>query len=185
MDTVVAKILIGGDENGYMYPHSSLRPDVCPVCKNRIKDVPNLGYKVKRKSSDVIVTHDHYTIVSERFKDFCVENNYDNLVFTKLIKSEGYYFFEVNSIFPLDYVRINTRFINYRECCGSYDEIIGVEPAFKKEDFLLISDDFIYRTEHRFASYAFKHYNIIVGLRTMRKLKEAKLRGLYYDNVYL
>lgn len=184
MDTVVAKILIGGDEKGYMYPHSTLRPDVCPVCKNRIKDVPNLEYKVKRKSSDVIVTYDHYTIVSDRFKDFCEQNKYENLVFTKLINSEGY-FFEVNNIFPLDYVRRNTRFINYRECCGSYDEIIGASPAFKKEDFLLYTDDFIYRTEFRFASYAFKGYNIIVGLETMKKLKEAKLRGLYYDNVFL
>ena len=59
MDTVVAKILIGGDENGYMYPHSSLRPDVCPVCKNRIKDVPNLGYKVKRKSRGLIVLNNN------------------------------------------------------------------------------------------------------------------------------
>lgn len=185
MDTVVAKILIGVDEKGYMYPDTTHRPDVCPVCRNRVKDVPNLDYRVKRKTCDFLVTYDHYFIVSRQFKDFCELNKYQNLEFTQLTYSKDFFIITVNNIFPLDYVRRKTKFINLRECCGNYDEIIGASPAFKREDYSLMSDDFIFRTEYRFASYAFKNYNIIIGMQTMQKLEKAKLKGLYYDNVFL
>lgn len=185
METIVAKSLIGVDEKGYMYQHSTQRPDVCPVCKNRIKDVPNLDYKVKRKTCDFLVTYDHYFIVSKEFKDFCELNEYENLEFTQLNYSKDFFVITIKSIFPLDYDRRKTKFINYRECCGSYDEIIGANPAFNKEDYPLTSNDFIFRSEYRFASYAFKNYDIIIGLETMQKLKKAQMKGLYYDNVFL
>ena len=38
METVVAKIIFGVGEDGFVYG-SKDRPDVCPVCGNRIKDV--------------------------------------------------------------------------------------------------------------------------------------------------
>lgn len=184
METVIAKSLIGVDEKGYMYQHSTQRPDVCPICKNRIKDVPNLDYKVKRKTCDFLVTYDHYFIVSKKFKDFCELNKYENLKFVQLNCSK-YFFIFIKNIFRLDYDRRKTRFINYRECCGSYDEIIGANPAFNKEDYPLTSDDFIFRSEYRFASYAFKNYDIIIGLETMQKLKKAQMKGLYYDDIFL
>ncbi len=184
MNTVIAKILGGVDEMGYMYSHMTDRQDICPICKNRITDIPNLEYKVKKKSSDFLATYDHYFIVSQKFKDFCELNKYENLEFTQLAYSKDFFSIRINNIFPLDYVRRKTKFINYRECCGSYDEIIGATPAFNKEDCSLISNDFIFRTEYRFGSYAFKHYNIIIGLETIKKLKESNLKGLLYDNVY-
>lgn len=184
MDTVVAKILNGSDENGYMYKHITIRPDVCPICKNRIEDVPNLSYKVKKKHLDFIVTYDHYTIVSQKFKDFCDVNKYQGLEFIPLLKSEGFYCFKANNVFELDYERRKTKFIKYNDCCGSFDETIGATPAHLKNGNSIISNDFIYRSEYRFASYAGKDYLTIIGLNTMKRMKQAKFKGLYYDNVF-
>lgn len=182
MDTVVAKILVGGDENGYMYPNSTIRPDVCPVYKNRIRDVPNLSYKVRKKTADFLATYDHYTIVSERFKNFCEQNKYEGLEFIALPKSQNFYYFTAYSIYKLDPQRF-LKFLNYRDCCGSYDEIISPRLCTKK-DFYTRKDDFIYRTEFRFGSYSFKNYRFVVGLETMSRLKQAKMKGLYYEDVF-
>lgn len=154
METVIAVKLSGIDENGYMYPHATVRPDVCSICKNRIKDVPNLAYKVKKKHANLLATYDDYLIVSQKMKDFCELNQYEDVEFIALPESSGFYYFTVHKVYELDYEKQKTKFINYRNCCGNYDEIIG-SSFFTKKGFSMETDDFIRRTEFRFASYAF------------------------------
>ena len=43
---MVAKIIVGTDEKGFVYPKVQERTDICPICKNRIADVANLDYTV-------------------------------------------------------------------------------------------------------------------------------------------
>lgn len=87
-------------------------------------------------------------------------------------------------VFDLDYERRKTKFIKHNDCCGSFDETIGATPAYLKNGISIISNDFIYRSEYRFASYADKGYLTIIGLDTMGKMKQAKMKSLYYDNVF-
>ena len=51
---MVAKIIVGTDEKGFVYPKVQERTDICPICKNRIADVANLDYKVKRWNNYVL-----------------------------------------------------------------------------------------------------------------------------------
>ena len=119
---MVAKIIVGTDEKGFVYPKVQERTDICPICKNRIADVANLDYK-------------------------------------------------------------ESLFLNYRDCCGSYDEIVRT-PRYCKQDFYMDTDDFICRSEYRFASFSNKSYLTVVGLETADKLKKAGFKNIYFTNVY-
>lgn len=179
---IVAKYLYGIDIDGYMYEDIKNRPDCCPICHNTLRKIPNLEKKFYVKNLDIGWTYDHYCVVSERFKDFCEKEGYPNLLFIPL-KSKGMYYFEAQDIYKLDYKRYGTRFIDKRDCCGSYDEVIG-PPVSTQIGFDTGSDDFIMRSEYMFASYYYKSYSIIVGPKTALKMKEYGLKRIYFDNIY-
>lgn len=184
MDTVVAYNLIGGDEYGYMYDSIDIRPDICSICKNRIKDVPDPYYKVKKKGT-YVTTYDHYDIVSEQFRKFCIENNYQNLRFTELVRSKGYYVLEVGEVVYLDEVRGHIEFVNHRDCCGSYDEIICPPLYVSKDRNPPLPKDFIARSYYRYGSFNRKSPVLLVGVETKRKMKEYPLKGLYFRKLFL
>ena len=182
MDTLVAHFLIGGDEHGFMHDSTDDRPDICPICKNRIKDVPNPNYKLKSRRN-MVTTYDHYTIVSEQFREFCLSNGYANIHFTELIKCKGYYIIDVEKVCYLDEKRGHTQFIRHRNCCGSYDEVISPSMYLSKENNFL-SNDFICRSYYSYGSFYYKLYKIIIGLETKQKMIKANLKGIYYGNIF-
>lgn len=178
METVVAKIIYGVDEDGFVYG-SKDRPDACPVCGNKIKDVYDLDYRLKRKST-LMVTYDGYTIVSQPFKDFCDANGYPGLSFTELTHYPGYYFFFAEKAFELDPNRI--KFNGHHDCCGSAD-CISTPFKTKKEGFQIESNDFICRSDVRFGDKGKKFFLIFVGLETEKKMKQFRLKKIYYAKV--
>ena len=86
-----------------------------------------------------------------------------------------------SNIYELDYKE--SLFLNYRDCCGSYDETV-ITPRYCKQDFYMDTDDFICRSEYRFASFSNKSYLTVVGLETADKLKKAGFKNIYFTNVY-
>lgn len=184
MEKLVATIIFAYDIK-HMYEDSKSRPGTCPICHNTIDKVPDIMYKVPKKRGDMFYTYDGFCIVSEKFKSFCNERNYPNLTFVALIQSVGFYFFMPQDIYKLDYARREVKFINKRNCCGSYDEVIGSVPAYKAPDFLMDTDDFIRRSEWAFGSDDQKSPLIIVGLDTVKQMKAYGLKGMYYEKVYI
>lgn len=182
METVVAKIISMPDIE-YMYDNEN-RPGTCPICHNTLEKIPDVHYKVEKKRADILCTYDGYCIVTEKFKEFCNENKYPNITFIALTDSIGYYFFMPHDIYKLDYIHRKTQFLNKRECCGSYDEIIGATPAYKLSSFSTESDDFINRSEYLFGTKGCKDPLIIIGLKTQQKMKAFGLKGIDYKNVY-
>ena len=84
----------------------------------------------------------------------------------------------------MDDERCKVKFMNKREYCGSYDEIICSGSFYKSPDFILQTDDFILRSNHIFGSFERKDPFIIVGLKTMRKMQDHGIKGIYFHNVY-
>lgn len=181
---LVAHVIYGYDIN-HMYEDSKTRPGTCPVCHNTMEKIPDLIYKISRRKGDMFYTYDGFSIVSERFKCFCDERGYPDLTFVALTKSKGFYFFMPQRIYKLDYIRRKVEFIDKRDCCGCYDEVIGATPAYKDPDFFMESNDFICRSEWDFGSYGQKSPLIIAGLDTVSAMKAYGLKGMYYDKVYL
>jgi hypothetical protein len=178
----VAKIVYGSDLD-YMYDNES-RPGLCPICHNTIKKIPDLMYRVTKRKPDLMNTYDGFYIVSEKFKSFCIERKYPNLTFVALVKSKGFYCFEPQNTYKLDNVLSGFRFINKRECCGNYDEIVFGK-VYKDQDFNIATNDFIRRSECFSGSHGRKSQLIIIGIGTFKAMKEYGLKGIYSEDIYL
>lgn len=83
-----------------------------------------MEYKIRKKKGDLFETEDGFYIVTEKFKIFCEANKYENLKFTPLPKSPGYYFFEAETIFKTDPVKSWFEYGKKQECCKQYDWIV-------------------------------------------------------------
>lgn len=182
--TVVAKSLSGADEDSSMYESKTQRDDVCPICHNRILDIPDVTHRVIKRKANLLHTYDSYCIVSSAFKQFCIDNQYPDLEFIEL-GTKGCYFFKAHRKYQLDYKNgygmVNFR--GYRSCCGSFDGVTGYSP-YIQPGFTIPSDDFIYSSDWAFGEGAKKHPQIIVGLKTMEKMQQAGLSGIYYHDIY-
>ena len=185
MDTMVkAKLLTGIDDGGFMYKKINLEY-ICPQCFSVLKRVVNPEFKVSQKKGCFRYTYDGYCIVSEEFKLFCDVNEYPEIAFIEIIKSPGYYYFMPKQKYLLDPVRRNVEFINYCDNCGNYEEVIGMTPAFTKEGFSIDSNDFIYRSDLAFGSRERKSPAVIVGLETVKKMRNFGLTKIYFKDVYI
>lgn len=130
---MVAKIL-GYYDMDHMYPNKFDNPGLCPVCHNTIEQIPDVMYKVCKKKGDVFCTYDGFTIVTEKFKQFCEDRKYPHLIFTPLVKSPGYYFFLPQDIYKLDYER-HANIQMYQRIEGSNRwKLINV-PGTKEQNF--------------------------------------------------
>ena len=180
---VIAKRIRGIDIcDGFMYDTIDNRPDCCPICHNTLSHIPNKESIISIQD-EICSTSDGYLIISEKFCNFLKENNYSNLRIIPLERSKGLYFFEPMEIFALDYELYGTKFINKRECCGSYDEVIR-PPVIKAKDYKIENNDFIMKAEYLFGSYNKKNPVIIVGIETAKKMKAYGLKGLYFEKIY-
>ena len=182
MEKVIAK-MISGDDIKHMY-ESKIKPGTCPICNNTIEKIPNILYARPRKKGDILYTYDGFSIVTEKFKTFCEERQYPNLEFTPL-EAKGFYFFMPQDVYLLDPIRRGIRFINKRDCCGNYDDVIGATPGYTAPDFKIDSNDFIRSTQYYFGSGSNKAPFIVIGIETEKAMKKYGIKGLSYSNVYL
>lgn len=169
----------------HMWDDTDVRPGLCPICHNVLEQIPNLLYKVRKtKSRDIVCTFDGFLIVSQKFKNFCDENGYEDITFVRFFKSPKFYFFLPNRIYPLDYVRMKTQFIEYHECCGQYDAVIGCCDLYRRLVDCIKGNDFICRADYFFAGLFNKHPVVIIGTETLDKMIKYGLSGFYCHDVY-
>lgn len=196
---VVAKE-IHPEEWGFMYESSKLIPGQCPLCHNTLEKIPNVDFVIRKRRGCIYSTYDGFTVVNQRFKDFCEAQKFDNLTFTPLVKSKGWYFFWVNEIFQVDEKRYEVRHANYNKgpykrkgimegddpCprCGEYDWN-GAGSLVYSKTRLLDSENFIRRLPELFGDFNVKFPTIIIGKKTEELLKNNGLAtGMYFDDVY-
>ncbi|MBO4827124.1 MAG: hypothetical protein J5506_07835 [Prevotella sp.] len=180
---IVGKLLSGLDLKDYVYEGWRFRHDFCPVCHNTLVPTPPDNYVFRKRTGDVWVSYDGFYIVSTRFKKFCEEQGFPNLIFVPIVSSKGYFFFMTNEIFKFDHIRSDVLFITKRACCGNYDEIIG-EPRFQSPIEKKDLDNFICRDEYYYGSLYNKNQIIIVGSKTQELMMQYGLSNLYFIDVY-
>ena len=181
---IVAK-LISCNDAPHMWEKKTERPGLCPKCHNVLEQIPNLKYKVRKtKKRDLVCTYDGFHIASQKFKDFCEENGYEDVTFVQFPKSPNFYFFLPNKIYQLDYVRMKTQFIGYNECCGRYNEVIGCYNIYRHLSHEVHKNDFICRSKYFFSSFFNKQPLIIIGTKTLDKMIKYGLSGFHCENVY-
>ena len=176
--SIVAKCIKGEDSGYFAYKHMEDRPDCCPICHNTIFPTPPTDFVFRKRTGDYWCTYDGFYIVSEKFKQFCELHKYPNLTFTPIRKSSGYYFFMTNEIIKMDYERSGTRFLNKRDCCGNYDQVVVIPDVVAKDETVHVKD-FIARAEF-IGGYRYRKSPFIyVGNKTFKMMKEYGLTQIY------
>lgn len=179
---IIGHCLYGQDNDSYMIEDETAL-EICPKCKY-LKDFNyhNPFYKIKNKSYDFSHPYDIGSIVSLKFKEFCLRENYEGIIFKEFEKSFGFYQFIPKNILEFDDSRTGTHFKNYCEVCKNYEEVIGANPAYIKNIFKELEDGF-YRTDLLFGSKSNKNPLIIVAPKTHAKLKKERMKGLVFKPI--
>lgn len=199
MNTIAKNIVgyvLGGHDNGtYMYEPGDKAISLCPRCGFRLDFFPtNPDYALKKrfkpvtgqptvsKETALSSTYDGQLIVSQGFKDFCLQQGYAGLNFIEFPKDPQHFQLIVINQVKFDSERRGTRFLGLCPICGNYDAVIGAShaPLQLAEP---LADGF-YRTDLLFASGDGKHPLIIVGTKTTSKLKAMKFKGLIFEPAY-
>lgn len=182
---MLGDVLIGYDISGYdndsymcgscdkLFPELTDIPK-CPKCGYRTDyRYTNKDFKLKRKTMDFSSTYDGVTIVSRRFKDFCVRNEYDNLVFVELPKSPFFYQFYINGN-VLEYDAGEKH--KYCKTCGQYESV--VVPIIKLDRITGPLKDGFYQSDLWFASGNEKHPLTVISPETKLKLESEKIKNI-------
>jgi len=179
---LVGYTLSGQDNDAYMFSKTET-VERCVVCGYRLKFLAfNPSYEAGNSKADFAATFDGFWIVSLRFKEFCLAEEYKDLSFGEFEKDKKHFNFGVSRIVEFDALKRQTRFENFCSACGNYESVIGATPSY-----LLISDvlkDGFYRSDLLFGSGDEKHPLIFVGIETKAKLENTGLIGLEFSEAF-
>jgi hypothetical protein len=173
---------LSGDDNDsfFIEDERSLNAPICSKCGRLLDSVNyfNPFFKLKRKIYDFSFTYDQRKIVSLKFKEFCIREAYDGLIFKEFEKEPNFFHFIVNNVVEVDIDRSKPRFEKHCSICGNYDGIY-LRDLFLKDVAKELEDGF-YRTDLLFSEGNKKQPLFIVGPRTQAKLKQEKLKGVIF-----
>jgi hypothetical protein len=184
---IIGFTLYGQDNDSYMLEDEN-RPDAptCPKC-GFIKDFNsyhNPFFKVKKKTYDFSHPYDIGHIVSLKFKEFCLREQYIGVLFKEFEREPNFYQLVVNNIVEFDIVRRKPELVDLCPVCKNYKEAIGSLPTFLKDVQKELPDGF-YRSDLFFGEDNKKHPLIVVAPTTAEKLKREKMKGLIFEPIYL
>jgi len=135
-----------------------------------------------KRGADFSSTYDSYDIVSDRFRTFCLEQQYEGLAFGEFSNDKTHFNFMPNRIVRFDALRRNTTFEKLCRVCRNYESVVGATPPYLLRSKPL--EDGFYRSDLLFGSGDRKGPLILVGLETKAKLKAANLKGLEFSPAF-
>lgn len=102
-------------------------PATCPKCGRKTDaNYVSPTFKLGKKRMDVGSTYDGYTIVSERFRQFCADLDIADVDFVSLPSEPRHYWFRVQKTLKVDtHASQGLRFLNYCDRCHSYAGVFG------------------------------------------------------------
>lgn len=191
---IVGYIIEGHDNDTYMLDADAQSIQRCPYCKYRIDFLlSNIHYGFTETFSpaymdvavppqtDLSVTYDGQVVVSKRFKEFCLQQEYAGLNFIDfLLDKDHFHFFAFNEV-KVNIVRGKTRFDKLCPVCNNYKSVTQGYEFLQREQPL---PDGFYRTNLLFGSGDAKSPAIIIGSETKLKLEAAGMTGLEFEPAY-
>ena len=155
--------------------------ETCPECGYVTDfDFYNEGYRPKKEYLDYSETYDLFTVVSAKFRDFCLREAYTALRFRPFRGTNRHYCFSVDEpIVEFDSSRRETAFDKLCPTCGFYESVTGATPVFLKKPEQLPADGFA-RTDLCFGSGNEKKPIYLIGAETHRKMRKERFRGIEF-----
>lgn len=177
---ILGYLLIPSDNGTSMLDNVDLPP--CARNSNIYAiNLIDLSKKIKG-NRDVTSTYDGFMIVSEKFKQFCEREKYEQLEFVALPAKPGFYWFKPHKVVSFEKnCHDKFEYHDFDKECNGYAEITFgwfVELEEKK----LLADGF-YRTDVCFGSFEGKSPLCLLGAATRGKMKKEKFTGVFFEEV--
>lgn len=174
--------LVYGQDNQSLMYYKAEGLRTCLECGYKIDfEYVNPKLRIKKRIYDFSYTFDKCCIVSAKFKKFCEENNYHNIVFFQLPQDPDFYFFIAEEKLSFDFQKAKTVFNKYCNTCKMYNEIGGATPFLKNLNEPL--KDGFFRSDLLFGSGNERSPLIFVGVDTYEKIIRAKLKGFVFERI--
>ena len=186
-EPIVAYRITGVDMMSHMYEDREDNPGLCPIChRTTFQKILNPNFKVRKrkKAADLHYTYDMFCIVTDRFKEFFESRNYPGVLFHRIPRSEGFYMFDVETLFYCDHYRSNTQFAEMMECCRRPIGVYTPYYRFRSQFCNPPSDDFIAKEPIFYGDGHSGAPVFIVGTKTKEEMEKAGLRKIYYSPIY-
>jgi hypothetical protein len=182
---IIGYAISGYDNDSYMtgsceklFPELTDIPK-CSKCGYRTDyRYTNKDFILKRNTLDFSSTYDGITIVSRKFKEFCIRNKYNNLEFVKLPKSPFFFQFWIKeNILECD-AGLKEKFCKE---CGLFESV--VRPILKCDKISEPLKDGFYQSDLWFASGNEKSPLIIIAPETKEKLYGEGFKNVCYNKI--
>lgn len=182
--TVIAYSMSAPDGDGHFF-EGAPSTSFCPECNSCIDQnfVPT-NLKMKRKTYEVSCTYDNRMIVSQRFKDFCLQHSFEGTMFKLVNEKARLYLLESDREVSFDPERGQTRFENLCESCGQYESVVGAYPSFLRGITQPLRGGF-YCSDLKFGSGREKSPILFVGIETKKLIEEALFKRTEFEEVVL
>lgn len=182
---IIGYIISGYDNDSWMTGscdklfHEAGNVPKCKKCAYRTHyRYTNPNFRLKRKTMDFSSTYDGITIVSLKFKEFCLRCGYDNLRFVELSKSPGFFQFYVEgNIIEYD-AGLKEKFC---DACGQYESVVA--PIIKGSGITEPLHDGFYQSDLWFGSGNEKSPLTIIAPVTKEKLAIEKFKNICMNRI--
>lgn len=157
---------------------------LCSACGRKLDSSwINPQYRVGRRRRDACATYDGYFLVSRRFKDAWESAGHEGAIFDALPRDRDFFALRSNRQVSFDAERAGTRLEDYCNSCHAYATVVGSRPtALVGVDQPLARG--LYRSDLEFACDIEQHPLLIVGVETHAMLRDARLKGLEFSEVF-
>ena len=153
----------------------------CEACGYRTDyRYTNKDFKFRRKKLDFSSTYDGVTIVSQRFKEFCIHHGYSNLVFAELPKAVGFFQFYIKGNVLLFSAGLKEKLCKK---CGQYESVVG--PAIIAHNITEPLSDGFYQSDLWFASGNEKSPIWLISPTTREKLNKEGFNNICFNKIEL
>lgn len=172
----------GPDNDSYLNP-DGWGKTICEVIDfvNNRENYVTEKFRVKRANFNLSYTYDGGTIVSQKFRDFCLRNKYSTLKFYQLKKQKNLYLLKCTKIIAYDIEQRQTRFEEFQPDCQMYNSIAGATPICLSSKNKL--EDGFYRTDILFGGGYEQSPILLIGTETFKKMQTEKFTDIDFQIV--
>ena len=159
-------------------------PATCSKCGRKIDhEYIDPKFRLRKKSMDISSTYDGYTIVSEKFKNFCENHSINGIEFIVLPSQPKHYWLVVRDTLEVDTTKsLGIRFLYHCDLCKHYAGVFGTSSLRFKGVELPITHG-IYRTDLEFAQAHQQSPVIIIGTEVRNEIKLEKFKGVCLNKI--
>jgi len=181
---IIGYEISGYDNNSYMTGSwNKFLPEInsiiakCDKCGYKLDyKFINPHFKLKKKTLDISSTYDGVTIVSLKFKEFCLRYGYSNLEFIELPSEPNFFFFAIkNKLLTYNY-SLKEKFC---EKCGQYESITG--PYLNVDKINEPLPDGFYQSDLWFASGNEKSPVILIAPSTKINFDKENFKNICFS----